>query len=167
MKFPYRRAEAENDTLEARVEERSKDLLRLAYYDELTGLLNRHGVFNLVKYFGITPGNVTVFLINLARFKQINDGMGHEAGDMVLRQVAQRLEALASQLNQDIFGNVDCQVGRWGATSSFSISPGWGRRADPGGGGRTAEGRNQPAHAGGGQDHLRGREYWRGVRAGL
>jgi predicted signal transduction protein with EAL and GGDEF domain len=74
---------------------RSKDLLRLAYYDELTGLLNRHGVFNLVKYFGITPGNVTVFLINLARFKQINDGMGHEAGDMVLRQVAQRLEALA------------------------------------------------------------------------
>lgn len=104
----------ENDTLEARVEERSKDLLRLAYYDELTGLLNRHGVFNLVKYFGITPGNVTVFLINLARFRQINDGMGHEAGDMVLRQVAQRLETLASQLNLDIFGNVDCQVGRWG-----------------------------------------------------
>lgn len=104
----------ENDTLETRVAERSKDLLRLAYHDELTGLLNRHGVSNLVKYFGITPGNVTVFLVNLDRFKQINDGMGHEAGDDVLRQVAQRLEALASRLSRDIFSNVDCQVGRWG-----------------------------------------------------
>ncbi|KJV24832.1 hypothetical protein VI06_20985 [Aquitalea magnusonii] len=104
----------ENDTLEARVEDRSKDLLRLAYHDELTGLLNRHGVSSLVKYFGITPGNVTVFLVNLDRFRQINDSMGHEAGDDVLRQVAQRLEALASRLSRDIFSNVDCQVGRWG-----------------------------------------------------
>ncbi|BBF85684.1 diguanylate cyclase [Aquitalea magnusonii] len=104
----------ENNTLEARVAERSKDLLRLAYHDELTGLLNRHGVSNLVKYFGITPGNVTVFFLNLNRFKQINDSMGHEAGDAVLRQVAQRLEALASRLSRDIFSNVDCQVGRWG-----------------------------------------------------
>lgn len=106
--------QSENDSLEARVEERSKDLLRLAYHDELTGLLNRHGVSNLVKYFGITPGNVTVFLISIDKFRQINDGMGHEAGDEVLCQVAQRLESLASSLNQDIFGNVDCQVGRWG-----------------------------------------------------
>lgn len=104
----------ENDTLEARVEERSKDLLRLAYHDELTGLLNRNGVFNLVKYFGITPGNVTVFFINLNRFRQINDSMGHDAGDKVLCMVAQRLEGLASSLNHDIFNNVECHVGRWG-----------------------------------------------------
>jgi diguanylate cyclase (GGDEF)-like protein len=109
------------------VAERSKDLLRLAYHDELTGLLNRHGVSNLVKYFGITPGNVTVFLVNLDRFKQINDGMGHEAGDDVLRQVAQRLEALASRLSHDIFSNVDCQVGRWVATSLCSICCSWER----------------------------------------
>ncbi|MBV8680237.1 MAG: EAL domain-containing protein [Aquitalea sp.] len=104
----------ENNALEARVEERGNDLLRLAYHDELTGLLNRHGVSNLVKYFGIMPGNVTVFFVNLDRFKQINDSMGHAAGDDVLRQIAQRLDGLASRLSRDIFSNVDCQVGRWG-----------------------------------------------------
>jgi diguanylate cyclase (GGDEF)-like protein/PAS domain S-box-containing protein len=62
------------------------ELLRYqAGHDELTGLANRRGFSAAM---AARPGDVTVLLIDLNGFKQINDTYGHAAGDEVLRHVA-------------------------------------------------------------------------------
>jgi diguanylate cyclase (GGDEF)-like protein/PAS domain S-box-containing protein len=62
------------------------ELLRYqAGHDELTGLANRRG---FTAAMAARRGDVTVLLIDLNGFKQINDTYGHAAGDEVLRHVA-------------------------------------------------------------------------------
>ncbi|WP_166241380.1 putative bifunctional diguanylate cyclase/phosphodiesterase [Paenibacillus turpanensis] len=74
----------------------------LAYYDTLTGLPNRRN-FNehLQNLFSTTAADsevsVAVMFIDLDRFKQINDTLGHGVGDSLLKQVGQRLERYIGQ----------------------------------------------------------------------
>ncbi|HYN22649.1 MAG TPA: EAL domain-containing protein [Thermoanaerobaculia bacterium] len=68
-----------------------------ALHDALTGLTNRALFYNLLEH-SITSANrrkieVAAFFIDLDNFKQINDGLGHEAGDQLLIQVAERLRS--------------------------------------------------------------------------
>lgn len=69
---------------------------RLAYYDGLTGLPNRRTFMTRLERAlsrAKHDGKYCVVLhINLDRFKQINDTLGHRAGDLLLKLVAQRLE---------------------------------------------------------------------------
>jgi diguanylate cyclase (GGDEF)-like protein/PAS domain S-box-containing protein len=66
-----------------------------ANYDSLTGLPNRMLVLDrlgqALALAGRNNAQVAVMLIDLDRFKAVNDTMGHEAGDEILRQVAKRL----------------------------------------------------------------------------
>jgi diguanylate cyclase (GGDEF)-like protein/PAS domain S-box-containing protein len=71
-------------------------LMHLATHDELTGLPNR---FFLSQHLGptltgaVAPGaGGAVFFVDLDGFKAVNDSLGHEFGDQLLVQVAQRLE---------------------------------------------------------------------------
>jgi diguanylate cyclase (GGDEF)-like protein len=66
-------------------------LERMAYYDPLTELPNRHGLERYFKdeFFGSRSG--AVFFVDLDRFKSINDTLGHDIGDMLLQEVAGRL----------------------------------------------------------------------------
>ncbi|MFB0611206.1 EAL domain-containing protein [Aurantiacibacter poecillastricola] len=68
---------------------------RLARYDSLTGLVNRFTMSQTLEKILSAPQEAnrccTVFLLDLDRFKQVNDTMGHPAGDALLKQVAQRL----------------------------------------------------------------------------
>jgi len=73
-----------------------KQLIYLANYDSLTGLANR-GLFRdrLDRALIRADRNktlVALFLIDLDKFKQINDTLGHDAGDELLIQVARRFE---------------------------------------------------------------------------
>ncbi|MCK9379569.1 MAG: EAL domain-containing protein [Sulfuritalea sp.] len=67
----------------------------MAYYDELTGLANRKLFLDRVTQYmrsAVSDGHkLAVFLIDLERFKNINDSLGRAAGDALLRQVAEWL----------------------------------------------------------------------------
>lgn len=67
-------------------------LRRLATHDALTGAFNRLGLRDALNQWpdGF-PGTVTVFDID--HFKQVNDGFGHETGDIVLKTFAAALQA--------------------------------------------------------------------------
>ncbi|MGV7114589.1 putative bifunctional diguanylate cyclase/phosphodiesterase [Paenibacillus kyungheensis] len=67
-------------------------LERMAYSDPLTGLPNRHGLQRYFeKEFKLQKEGAVLFL-DLDRFKSINDTLGHDIGDELLVQVAQRLK---------------------------------------------------------------------------
>ena len=75
--------------------DKAKRLDYLAYYDVLTGLANRRLFLErleLLARHAVTGGHkLAVFLIDLERFKNINDSLGRPAGDKLLVQVAQWL----------------------------------------------------------------------------
>lgn len=68
---------------------------RQANVDALTGADSRFRFFNQLE-FHTQPNSqgCTLFSIDLDNFKQVNDQMGHEAGDLALREAARRLKAV-------------------------------------------------------------------------
>ena len=75
----------------------------LAYYDVLTGLANRSLFLERVAQYvrsAISGGHkLALYLIDLERFKNINDSLGRTAGDALLRQVAEWLTSNAGDAN--------------------------------------------------------------------
>ena len=74
---------------------RTNELQRLAQYDELTGLPNRSlFVEQLARAIGRSQRKsapLAVLFIDLDRFKSVNDTLGHDIGDSLLKHVAGRL----------------------------------------------------------------------------
>lgn len=76
----------------------SERIKQLSNYDQLTGLPNRELLRERFRYAESLARRdaepMTLIWLNLDNFKDINDAIGHAAGDMVLREVAQRVRAL-------------------------------------------------------------------------
>jgi diguanylate cyclase (GGDEF)-like protein len=73
------------------------ELEQLAYRDHLTGSYNRHF---LEKYFNeFTHEDGAMFFLDLDGFKEINDSLGHDTGDLILKEVSIRMETIIQQMN--------------------------------------------------------------------
>jgi len=89
-------------------------ITHLAHHDTLTGLANRHTFHTQVRNALLAVArdgrSCAVALVDLDNFKDVNDSLGHHAGDMLLQLVAQRLSAgtrrndMVARLGGDEFG---------------------------------------------------------------
>jgi diguanylate cyclase (GGDEF)-like protein len=107
QRVPASAAETANDVLE---DDAHQNLMRLAFFDELTGLPNKAVVDRSVREL-IRAGEApfALVLINIDRFRNLNDYFGHELGDDLIVKLAQRLSGrlcdtdLLGRLNSDEF----------------------------------------------------------------
>ncbi|MDE2442237.1 MAG: EAL domain-containing protein, partial [Betaproteobacteria bacterium] len=95
-----------------------RDASRLALFDSLTGLSNRHSMnkrltSTLIAY-KAAKRCCALMMIDLDRFKQVNDTLGHPAGDELLKQVADRLKKVVP---------ANCEIGRLGGDEFQIILP--------------------------------------------
>lgn len=83
------------------------DLIRLANFDSLTGLRNRRSFFDeLEKCLPLTTA-MSIVMLDVDHFKQVNDRHGHDAGDDVLREIGRRallIDKGFSRLGGEEFG---------------------------------------------------------------
>ncbi len=88
---------------------REEETERLAKFDSLTGLSNRHQMKHRIETtltaFKAAKRNCAVMMLDLDKFKHVNDTLGHAAGDELLKQVSDRLTRSIE---------VECEVGRLG-----------------------------------------------------
>jgi diguanylate cyclase (GGDEF)-like protein len=105
------------DLTEQRRSER--EISRLARFDSLTGLPNRammrQTLEEALRNAAHRKKGCALFMIDLDRFKNVNDTLGHPIGDALLRQVAERLTS--------VMGNHG-QVGRLGGDEFQAVLPG-------------------------------------------
>ncbi|ATX81092.1 PAS domain S-box-containing protein/diguanylate cyclase (GGDEF) domain-containing protein [Mariprofundus ferrinatatus] len=85
------------------VKEAQEEVLRLAYYDPLTGLPNRRRLVEQLQHNLKESARSRhyggLLFIDLDNFKIINDTLGHDQGDALLKEVAHRLQAVLREVD--------------------------------------------------------------------
>lgn len=98
--------------------QRNTELIVIAEHDQLTGLFNRHKLIeSIAEYIQLSiryDWKISCIFIDIDNFKVINDTFGHNAGDQVLKNIAQLL--VSKVRRTDI-------VGRWGGEEFVVILP--------------------------------------------
>jgi diguanylate cyclase (GGDEF)-like protein/PAS domain S-box-containing protein len=91
---------------------------RLTSSDSLTGLASRHKMSTSLQAtltaYRVAKRSCALMMIDLDRFKQVNDTLGHPAGDELLKQASQRLTRVV---------NKKCEIGRIGGDEFQVILP--------------------------------------------
>jgi diguanylate cyclase (GGDEF)-like protein/PAS domain S-box-containing protein len=88
---------------------------RLAHFDGLTGLANRtrfaRRIEETLRAFTGSKRSCALLMLGLDRFKKINESMGHQAGDEVLKQVSERLVRIVGEKGEIArFGGNEFQI---------------------------------------------------------
>lgn len=93
------------DSMRDGIAKREQEIRRLAYWDPLTNLPNRAQFVTLLNesldQAKKREQQVFVLMMDLDRFKHVNDVMGHSFGDDLLRQVAERLQVLVVEAHPE------------------------------------------------------------------
>jgi len=97
------------------------ELAHAAAHDSLTGLANRQELFTSLETSLASGAPTAVLFFDLDNFKAINDSLGHPAGDVVLRRLAERIRQGAR--GSDV-------IGRLGGDEFLVISRGVSRQHD-------------------------------------
>jgi diguanylate cyclase (GGDEF)-like protein/PAS domain S-box-containing protein len=96
-----------------------KQISHMAHHDALTGLSNRTQLVeklnNALAVLPMRGGSIAVHFIDLDRFKNVNDTLGHDSGDFLLKTVAERLRAVS---------RVDDMVARLGGDEFVVVQTG-------------------------------------------
>lgn len=83
------------------LEHRRLEAIKLAQYDALTGLANKRlldeRVEQAIARYRRTGERFSLLMIDLDDFKRVNDLLGHQAGDVLLKEAAGRLESLVRE----------------------------------------------------------------------
>ncbi len=89
---------------------------KLSMIDPLTGLLNRQGLSEYIEqYFPMDAEKlVSMVVIDIDHFKKINDSLGHDGGDVVLKRVSQLIQSNTRQSDQ---------IARWGGEEFVLVLP--------------------------------------------
>jgi diguanylate cyclase (GGDEF)-like protein/PAS domain S-box-containing protein len=96
-----------------------EQLRQMANYDRLTGLPNRNllqeHIQGAIDQSVVAEGEFSLLFIDLDKFKNINDTMGHPAGDLILKEVASRFLSRTKE---------HCTLARWGGDEFVLVIPG-------------------------------------------
>ncbi|WLI91206.1 EAL domain-containing protein [Massilia sp. R2A-15] len=110
------------DSMRDGIAKREQEIRRLAYWDPLTNLPNRAQFVMLLneslEQARKREQQVFVLMMDLDRFKHVNDVMGHSFGDDLLRQVAGRLQVLVVEAHPE------AHVARLGGDEFVVLLPG-------------------------------------------
>ncbi len=78
-----------------------KRIRELAYIDDLTGIANRANFYqsleSSIKCADQNQSRLSLLYIDLDNFKSVNDSLGHDAGDLLLQEIAKRLQEIACE----------------------------------------------------------------------
>jgi diguanylate cyclase (GGDEF)-like protein len=92
-------ASLQRAALEQRLAEMQQKLERMSLYDELTGLPNRNLFFDRLNQAILNAerkgGRFALLMMDLNLFKEVNDTLGHEAGDEVLAEIGSRFRQIS------------------------------------------------------------------------
>ncbi|HEY9268805.1 MAG TPA: EAL domain-containing protein [Methylotenera sp.] len=95
------------DSMTTAIADREQSILKLAYWDEMTGLPNRslfmRQLTDALQLSNITQEPLSVVVMNLDRFKQINNILGHEFGNKLLHAVALKLTEGLSKESDTVY----------------------------------------------------------------
>lgn len=95
-----------------------KKMESIAIYDNLTGLLSRREILKIgsvsFKHFNNTKEKLTIAMIDIDKFKNVNDTYGHVAGDKVLRGIG---ESITKNIRKADF------AGRYGGDEFLLVFP--------------------------------------------